>query len=50
MSFSSEIKEELSKLNTLSNKENVIAELVGYLLSSNIVLTNTKVKFSTENE
>ena len=50
MSFSSEIKEELSKLNTLGNKENVIAELIGYLLSSNIVLTNTKVKYSTENE
>ncbi len=50
MSFSSEIKEELSKLNTLGNKENVIAEFVGYLLSSNIVLTNTKVKYSTENE
>ena len=50
MSFSSEIKEELSKLNTLNNIENVIAEFVGYLLSSNIVLTNTKIKYSTENE
>lgn len=50
MSFSSEIKEELSKLNTLSNKEIVKAELIGYLLSSNIVVSNTKIKYSTENE
>ena len=50
MSFSSEIKEELSKLNTLSNKEIVKAELIGYLLSSNIVISNNKIKYSTENE
>ena len=50
MSFSSEIKEELSKLNTLSNKEIVKAELIGYLLSSNIVINNNKIKYSTENE
>ena len=50
MSFSSEIKEELSKLNTLRNKEIVKAEFIGYLLSSNIVLTKNKIKYSTENE
>lgn len=50
MSFSSKIKEELSKLNTLSNKEIVKAELIGYLLSSNIVVSNNKIKYSTENE
>lgn len=50
MSFSSEIKEELSKLNTLNNKEIVKAELIGYLLSSNIVLSNNKIRYSTENE
>ena len=45
MSFSSEIKEELSKLNTLSNKEIVKAELIGYLLSSNILITKNKIKY-----
>lgn len=50
MSFSSEIKEELSKLNTLGNKEIVQAELIGYLLSSNISISNTKIRYSTENE
>lgn len=50
MSFSSEIKEELSKLNTLNNKEIVKAECIGYLLSCNIVLNGNKIKYSTENE
>lgn len=50
MSFSSEIKEELSKLNTLNNKDTVKAEFIGYLLSSNIIINNNKIKYSTENE
>lgn len=50
MSFSSKVKEELSKLENLNNKENVKQELIGYLLSSNITINKNKIKFSTENE
>lgn len=50
MSFSKEIKEELSKLNNLSNKEALKAELVGYLISNNTIIINGKIKYSTENE
>ena len=50
MSFSKELKEELSKTEKLSNKEAVKYELIGYLLSSNICIENEKIKFSTENE
>ena len=35
MSFSSEIKEELSKLNNLKDKQAVYYELVGYLITKN---------------
>lgn len=50
MSFSKDIKEELSKLNTLSNKESVKFELVGYLISNNTSMLKGKVKYATENE
>ena len=50
MSFSTELKEEISKLETLSNKEAVKYELIGYLISSNISEEKNKIKFSTENE
>jgi len=50
MSFSTELKEELSKTENLSNKEAVKYELLGYLISSNISEENNKIKFSTENE
>ena len=50
MSFSTEIKEEISKLDNLSNKEAVKYELMGYLISSNISEEKNKIKFSTENE
>ena len=43
-SFSRKVKEELSKLNNLSNKNLVKCELQGYLLTSN------SNKFTTENE
>lgn len=49
MSFSKDIKEELSKLNTLSNKENVKFELIGYLISNNTTIKE-KIRYSTENE
>ena len=50
MSFSSKVKEELSKLENLSNKENVKQELIGYLLSCNTSINKNKIKFSTESE
>ena len=50
MSFSTELKEELSKTENLSNKETVKYELLGYLISSNISEEKSKIKFSTENE
>ena len=50
MSFSSEVKEELSKLSNLANKEAVKWEFVGYLATNHITQEQTKIKFSTENE
>ena len=50
MSFSTELKEEISKSEKLSNKENVKYEIMGYLMSSNISEEKNKIKFSTENE
>lgn len=51
MSFSSQAKEELSKINNLANKETVKIELIGYLISSNTnVIKNNKIKYSTESE
>ena len=50
MSFSTELKEEISKLDNLSNKEAVKYELIGYLISSNISEDKNNIKFSTENE
>jgi len=50
MSFSSEIKKELSELNNLGKKEEVKYELLGYFFSDNILNDEKKVKFSTESE
>ena len=50
MSFSSEVKEEISKLGNLANKEIVKFELLGYLSSNNITIEKNKIKFSTESE
>ena len=51
MSFSSEIKEDLSKINNLNNKEIIRYELIGYLISSNTRFINkSKMKFTTESE
>jgi len=50
MSFSTELKEELSKTENLSNKEAVKYELLGYLMSSHISEEKNKIRFSTENE
>ena len=44
MSFSSELKEEISKIENLANKEAVKYELIGYLTSSNITHEKNKIK------
>lgn len=50
MSFSKNVKEELSKISNLANKEVVKAELMGYLITNNINVKNNKIKYSTESE
>ena len=50
MSFSSEVKEELSKINNFSKKEFIEAELIGYLLSANTKIEKKRLEFFTENE
>ena len=50
MSFSSDIKQELSKLSNLNNKKSVKSELLGYLITNNTTVENRIVKFSTEIE
>ena len=51
MSFSSDIKQELNKANSLSNKENVKFELIGYCISGNTsVVKGRNIKFSTESD
>ena len=50
MSFSKDIKEELSKISNLANKELVKAELIGYLITNNVYISNNKIKYSTESE
>ncbi len=50
MSFSSNIKEEISKLNTFKNEELIVYELIGYLITNNISIAKNKLKYSTENE
>ncbi len=50
MSFSGDIKEELSKISNLANKDVIRAEFIGYLLSNNIEIIKNKISYSTENE
>lgn len=50
MSFSSDLKIELSKINNLKNKQEVYAEFLGYLATANINVKGENIKFSTENE
>lgn len=50
MSFSSDIKEELSKLTTLANKTQVKYELIGYLLTNHANIVNNKLRYATESE
>ena len=50
MSFSSELKENLSKIANLNNKELVKYELIGYLISNNTTCHSTTICYSTVNE
>ena len=51
MSFSYDIKQELNKNSNLSNKEIVRNELIGYFISKNTNIINSKeIKFSTESD
>ena len=50
MSFSSELKESLSKITNLKNKEEVKYEFIGYLISNNISVSNKKISYSTTSE
>lgn len=49
MSFSSEVKEELSKM-PINNKEFNILEFIGYCLSGNLIIKDSKCEYITENE
>ena len=51
MSFSSDIKQELNKTNSLANKENVKFEFIGYCVSGNAdVIKGKNIRFSTESD
>ena len=50
MSFSSEVKMELSKTNNFTKTELLEAELLGYILSANTELQDETIEFITENE
>ena len=50
MSFSSDIKEELSKVNNFKNKTILAAEFLGYILTGNTSTGNDVLEFITENE
>ena len=50
MSFSSELKENLSKIPNLKNKELVRFELIGYLISNNTTCDKKNIYYSTINE
>ena len=50
MSFSGNVKEELSKINNLAHKQQVIAELYGYMDTINTTSDKSEIKFSTESQ
>lgn len=50
MSFSSDLKEELSKINNLAKKEEVKYELLGYLISKNASIIKNNIRYATESE
>ena len=50
MSFSLEVKEELSNFNSFRNQELIYAELYGYLITVNAKTKKNKIEFSTTSE
>ncbi len=50
MSFSSDLKEELSKINNLNKKDEIKYELIGYLISKNASVVKNNVRYATESE
>lgn len=50
MSFSSDLKEELSKINNLARKDEVKYELMGYLISKNASIIKNNIRYATESE
>ena len=50
MSFSTDVKEELSKMSNLADKESVKAEMFGYLNTITHLTVDKTLKFATENE
>ena len=50
MSFSSDVKEELSKVNNLANKIQVKYEFIGYLISNNSSVVGNKIRYAKESQ
>ena len=50
MSFSADVKEELSRVNNLNNKEMLKAEFLGYVLTWKMDESQENIEFLTENE
>lgn len=50
MSFSSDLKEELSKINNLAKKNEVKYELIGYLISKNATIVKNNIRYATESD
>ena len=50
MSFSTDVKEELSKISNLANKQCVKLEFLGYSKSNNLSIVDNTLRFSTESE
>ena len=50
MTFSSDLKEELSKVNNLANKIQVKYEFIGYLISNNSSVVGNKIRYATESQ
>ncbi len=50
MSFSSDVKEEVSQINSLSDKNCVELEFIGYSKTVNVSIVNDLLKFSTESQ
>ena len=50
MSFSENVKKELSQLNNYVKKDELNAELYGYMLTNNVVIEQSEIRFTTKNE